>query len=452
MPHDERKWIIIGAGVAGISAAIGCALAGKKVVLVEQSGYLGGRARSFTDTTTGEVIDNGQHVLMGCYSSLLFALDTLGTSHLLRRQSALSVQFIDPDGRRDTLDTSHLPGKAGIVLGILNLKHVSWLSKVRALELALRMQIGSATAGSKTAREFLHYYDQTPEMIDRFWTPIILATLNASPDIASASLLLEVMRRAFFGGRRAGQLIISSVGLTELFAPLNAWLAERGGEIMLNTRIESLDIENGTIHSVTSSRGEIFAADRVISAIPPRQLLRLLPPEMQQAKEFEQVPQFQFSPIVSVYLWFDLPFFDGDFAAMLGTKTQWIFNRRRLAQATKEAISAYPEHLSLTVSAGDEFVDIPADVVVESCLKELRAAFPKARKATLLASKVIKEKSATFLATPEIEPIRPKPETPIPNLFLAGDWTATGLPATLEGASQSGFSAAKSALSINNSR
>ncbi len=452
MPHDERKWIIIGAGVAGISAAIGCALAGKKVLLIEQSGYLGGRSRSFTDTATGETIDNGQHVLMGCYSSLLFTLDTLGTSHLLRRQSALSVQFIDADGRRDTLDTSHLPGRAGIVIGILNLKNVTWLSKARALELAIRMQLGRATAGTKTALDFLTYYNQTPEMIDRFWTPIILATLNASPNSASASLLLEVMRRAFFGGRLASQLIISSVGLTQLFEPLKAWLAERGGEILLNTRIESVTIKDETIHSVTSSRGEVFAVENVISAIPPKQLIRILPSEQQTTKEFDQLKKFQFSPIVSVYLWFDRQFFDGDFAAMLGTKTQWIFNRRRIAEATKESIRAFPEHLSLTVSAGEDLVDIQPDMVVESCLTELRTAFPKAKKATLLASKVIKEKSATFLATPEIEPIRPKPETPIPNLFLAGDWTATGLPATLEGASQSGFSAAKSALSINNSR
>ncbi|MFN8361435.1 MAG: hydroxysqualene dehydroxylase HpnE [Candidatus Kapaibacterium sp.] len=452
MPHDERKWIIIGAGVAGISAAIGCALAGKKVLLIEQSSYLGGRARSFTDTTTGEIIDNGQHVLMGCYTSLLFALDTLGTSHLLRRQSALNVQFIDADGQRDTLDTSGLPGKAGIVLGILNLKNVSWLSKIRALELALRMQLGAVNAAGKTADEFLLSYNQTPEMIERFWTPIILATLNASPNTASASLLLEVMRRAFFGGRRASQILISSVGLSALFEPLTAWLAERGGEILLNTRIESLQLANGSVDSVLTSRGDVFAADTVIAAIPPKHLLRMLPSELAASKEFDRFTSFRFSPIVSVYLWLDRPFFPNDFAAMLGTTTQWIFNRRRLAHASEATLKKYPEHLSLTVSAGDELVELSPEAVVNSCFTELRAAFPLAGKATLLASKVIKEKSATFLATPAIEPLRPQPETSVPNLFLAGDWTATGLPATLEGASQSGFSAAKSALSINISR
>ncbi len=197
MPHDERKWIIIGAGVAGISAAIGCAMAGKKVLLIEQSGYLGGRARSFTDTTTGEIIDNGQHVLMGCYTSLLFALDTLGTSHLLRRQSALNVQFIDSDGRRDTLDTSHLPGKAGIVIGILNLKHVSWLSKVRALELALRMQLGSAKAGNKTALEFRQHPSigrrlnirNLPVAVDLFKNPFDFGILAEQLDLFGINVL-----------------------------------------------------------------------------------------------------------------------------------------------------------------------------------------------------------------------------------------------------------------------
>lgn len=449
MPTNEPKWIIIGAGIAGISAAVGCVLAGKKVILIEQSGYIGGRARSFTDTTTGEIIDNGQHVLMGCYTSLLFTLKTLGTEHLLKRQSALSVQFIDADGERDILDTSLLPGKAGLILGILKLKNVSLHSKIRALELAFRIQLGHVTASNKTTLEFLNYYSQTPEMIERFWTPIILATLNASPANASATLLLEVMRRAFFGGRLASQLIISSVGLSELFEPIIKWLRDQGSEVLLNTRIEKLNCENNTVVSVTTSKGLEIQSDKVISTIPPIPLLRILPQEKQTSNEFAVLKKFQFSPIVSVYLWFDHKFFDADFAAMLGTKTQWIFNRRRLTVSTQESISRYPEHLSLTVSSGNDLVEITPDDIVKLCLQEIHKAFPNSIHSNLLASKVIKEKSATFLATTEIERIRPLHNTSISNLFLAGDWTATGLPATLEGASQSGYSAAKSALSIN---
>lgn len=448
MQNDEFDCIIIGAGTAGIASAVELSIAGKHVLVLESKSYIGGRARSFNDTDTGETIDNGQHVMMGCYTSLLSIFKELATDTLLTRQNALSVNFIDSDGKSDVLKTSTLPGKAGVILGILNLKQISWKSKFRALELALRIQIGLVKTKNLTTQEFLKKYRQTTEMIERFWEPVILATLNSSSNLAAASLFVEVLKRAFFGGREASQILIPSVGLSELFAPFATWLTNRKGKLLLGTSVDSLIIENGLVSGVISSKGEIFKAKSVITALPPKQLLRILPKELQSHPTFAPLHEYQFSPIVSIYLWFDVAWCDIDFAAMLDTTIQWIFNRRKLAPHENSSVEKYPGHISLTISAGNELADTRPEEVVLLCMEELKQAFPKAAGAKLLSWKVIKEKSATFLATPAMEARRLPGKTSIKNLILAGDWTATGLPATLEGAAQSGKEAARHALTL----
>ncbi len=447
MQNDGYDCIIIGAGTAGITAAVELSKAKKRVLVLESKSYLGGRARSFEDTATGETIDNGQHILMGCYTSLLYVFKELKTDCLLTRQNALSVNFIDSDGRRDLLNTSILPGKLGVALGILNLQNISWRSKLRAIQFAVLLQAGRVKTENLTAQKFLEKHRQPVEIIERFWEPIILATLNSTPHQAAASLLVEVLKRAFFGGRTASQILIPSLGLSSLFAPFPDWLENHGGKLMLGTSVHSMEINEGIISRVITSGGEELTAKTIIAALPPKQLLRILPQELQSHPKFDALHEYQFSPIVSVYLWFDRDWCDIDFAAMLGTKTQWIFNRRKIAKAEPLLRTKFPGHISLTVSAGDELVDIHPEQVVLLCVEELKRAFPKATDAQLLSWKVIKEKSATFLATPAMGNRRLPAETFIPNLFLAGDWTDTSLPATLEGAAQSGVKAAKCALS-----
>ncbi|MBI3259860.1 MAG: FAD-dependent oxidoreductase [Ignavibacteriae bacterium] len=450
MQNDEYDCIIIGAGTAGIAAAVELSKAGKRVLILESKNYTGGRARSFEDTVTGEIIDNGQHVLMGCYSSLLSIFKELATDNLLIRQNTLTVNFIDSDGKKDILKTSTLPGKAGVILGILNLKQISLKSKFCALELALRIQIGNVKTENLTTQDFLKKYRQSKEIIERFWEPIILATLNSSSNQASASLFVEVLKRAFFAGKDASQILIPSVGLSELFTPFPEWILRHGGKIHLGTSVEALEIRNGQIAGVLSSKGEKFEAKTIISALPPKQLLRILPKELQSHPKFTPLHVYQFSPIVSIYLWFDLAWCDIDFAAMLGTTIQWIFNRRKIAPSSNTSVEKFPGHISLTVSAGNILVDTHPEEVVKLCLEELKRAFPKASDAKLISWKVIKEKSATFLATPAMELLRLQAQTFIPNLFLAGDWTSTSLPATLEGAAQSGIVAARHAISVLN--
>lgn len=431
--------IVIGGGFAGIAAATELARHGKSVTLLESRPYLGGRARSFTDRETGDVIDNGQHLLMGCYTHTLALLDTLGTRELLSAQPRMRVDFVDADGSRHPFDTSRLPGKTGTALGLLLLSGLSIAEKLRAVRFALLVERNLVRPGTSTVEEFLRHYQQSPRMIERFWEPIVLATLNAHPREASAILLAEVLRRAFFADARSSQLLFPAAGLSELLAPFPEWLQARRGAVYHQTA-ETLLIEENRIAGITTEAGVLYT-DTVISCIPPRALSRLLADQHLLVET-----DMQYSPIVSVYLWFDRAFLQERFFAMLGTTIQWIFNRRLLCDASNDVRSKYPGHIALTISAADTIVNEPAEVIVQKCIAELHRAFPASRQATLLSSQVIKEKMATIRATPGLNSKRPGLATPFDNFFLAGDWTDTMLPATIEGACQSGVQAAGAAL------
>ncbi|GAB1430606.1 hydroxysqualene dehydroxylase HpnE [Ignavibacteria bacterium] len=431
---------IIGAGAAGIAAAIDIA-PHKTVVLAEARPYIGGRARSFVDRETGEVIDNGQHILMGCYESFLASIRKLDTEHLFRRQQYLRVEFAEPDGFRDVLDCSKVSGAIGVAAGIFGLRRLDFISKIKALLFAAALRAGILRTEKLTSAEFLRKYGQSEEIIRRLWEPIVLATLNTKPEMASAKLFIEVLRRAFFGKSDASQILIAEKGLSEIFAPVGKYLENRGGRLLLSTAAEELIFTDGKVSAVRFANGETIQCDAVISAVPPRSLERLLPAEIRGRKPFDVLSAIRFSPIISLYLWFDRPVMSNDFVAMLGTASQWTFNRRAICAAPPEIISKYPGHIAITVSAGNELAEQYPEKTALHCADEIRRAFPEAAAAKLLAWQVVKEKSATFLATPEAEQYRLCTETPIKNLMLAGDWTATGLPATLEGAAQSGIKA-----------
>lgn len=439
--NKQTDCIIIGGGFAGIATSIALAKRGIVVTLVESRPFLGGRTRSFLDRDTGDTIDNGQHLMLGCYHNALDVLRTLGTDSLLKSQKSMSVDFFDADGSKHIFKTSLLPGKLGVALGIAKLTGLSPADKFSALRLAALIHLKIVRAEGKTALEFLTYYGQTPQIIKRFWTPIILATLNLEPEIAAASLLVEILRRAFFSDAESSSLLLPTAGLSELLAPFSAWLEKHGGRIISGVSVEKILVENEKFAGVLLDTGEEILTCYGISAIPPRALLRILPDSVQ--KHFPTLSLFESSPIISLYLWFDKPFFKGDFAAMLDTTTQWIFNRRIIANAPDEVKKQLPEHLALTISAGSSIANESGESLTNACFKELKRAFPAAREAKLLSWKVIKEKTATFKATLAIESKRPNAKTAIEGFFLAGDWTNTKLPATIEGAAQSGFEAAK---------
>lgn len=426
--------MVIGGGWAGIAAAVAAAERGFAVTLVEERPYLGGRARSFVDRTTGDVVDNGQHVMMGCYHALRTTLASLGTDGLLAGPPALQVLFADMEGTRDELRTQRLPGVAGMALGLLGLRRISWSGRMAILRLMLRLRRGPLDTAGRSCADVLAAYGQPADAVTRFWEPVVLATLNAPLDQAAASLLETVLRQAFFAGREASRLLVPVAGLSALVEPLDGVLAAAGGCVVRSTAVERLEIEHNRVVGVDTSDGSRHRPDHVVLAVPPWAVQRLLPAGLRPAV----VDALDMSPIVSVYLWYDRPWLDADVVATLGGTVQWVFNRRTLAHAPADVVVRYPGHVALTVSAADDLVGRTSEEIIAVCVDELASLLPASRGATLLHGLVVKERRATVRITAAVERQRSVGLRPYHNLYVVGDWTGTGLPATLEGAARSG--------------
>ena len=429
--------LVIGGGWAGIAAAVEAQRRGWQVTLVEERPYLGGRARSFMDRTTGEEIDNGQHLMMGCYHAALQTMQALGTDHLLDRQSALKVSFVEPGGRTAVLDAGRLPGRAGVAAGIWGLQGISTIGRLAILRMAARLRLNIVKGQGKTCRQLLEYEGQPLETIARFWEPIVLATLNATVDQAPAELLVAVMNLAFLGSGEDSKLYLPTAGLSHFVDPLVDHLPV--DSVQTSTSVDRMEVNAELKHitSVTLSTGDTLHPDAVVGAIPQTALQRLIGDHSAVAKP----PSY--SPIVSVYLWYDREWMHQPFVAALGTVVQWVFNRRKLEKrADRAVVEAYPGHVSLTISAGSDLAQRDADDIIATCDSELRSLFPLMQGARLLHGQVIKEKRATPLFN--VNGKRPSWDAMrdvAGNLAIAGDWTDTGLPATIEGAARSGITA-----------
>jgi zeta-carotene desaturase len=438
MSHDA---LIIGGGFAGLAAGVALAEAGKRVCLLEQKPHLGGRARSFLDPTTGSVVDNGQHLFMGCYHSTIHFLKTLGTLDRLHFQPRLAVPFLDRDGRLSHLDCPDWPSPWHLLLGVLRSGSFSWKQKLEVLRLGRDLRTpgqNSAPAAGENVTAWLGRRGQSEGLQRNFWDLLCIAAMNEDPRIASAQLFERVLRLALFSSPADSRLGIAQVGLSECYtAAAAAYIEARGGGVQTGRGVKQLLIAEGICRGVDLGTGEIIEGIPVISAVPWQQLAVVLPRDLVRSEPFfAGALALRPAPIISINLWFDAPITDLEFAGLRGTTIQWLFNKSRI-------LNADDCYISLVLSGAHEYVNRSKEELLAIALRELRGMLPPVRKAKLLHSLVIKERSATFSPSPEAEPSRPPARTPIQGLFLAGDWTATGLPATIEGAVQSGYTAAR---------
>ena len=431
--------LVLGGGMAGIAAAVSLAEQGLRPILVESRPYLGGRTRSFIHEGTGDEIDNGQHLMMGCYRATFRLLTMLGTRDLVKLQPALRVEFRDTDGSFDLLAApSTPPAPLNVLLGMIGLRRLSRRERFALLRLGISIAIAPPSP-SETVHDYLERLGQSRRLQERLWHPIVIATLNTPPESASALLFGTVMRKAFLGRGNDSQLAFPLGGLSRLIAPARGHIEGRGGKVMVGEPIVAIERE-GKVYRVHLKDGSTLASERVISSLPPRALKPLLrDPALLEALLPERI-DISYSPIVSLYLWFDRPLDElPEFSALIGTSVQWMFNKRKLGSPSN---SRFPGLLSCTISAAFEESAADSAQVIARAERELRDAFPELRGATLLDALVVKEKHATFAATPAVAAQRPGPRTSMPGFQLAGDWTATGLPATIEGAVVSGLAAA----------
>ncbi|HSB11358.1 MAG TPA: hydroxysqualene dehydroxylase HpnE [Blastocatellia bacterium] len=432
--------VIIGGGFAGLTAGVRLSERGWEVLVLERRGHLGGRAYSFIDSKTGDVVDNGQHLFMGCYHHTIAFLETIGRLDRLKFQERPRVDFLDRAEGFASFDCPPLPAPLHVLAGLFRMKGIGFGDKVRALNLRRAIKSnGKSSPDSLTVDRWLGQLGQSQRIKTRFWNPMVIATLNQSPDIASARMLQVVLQKAFGGKSEDSNIGIARVGLSDLYTDgASDFIKSKGGDVQTGAQVQRLVIEKGIVRAVELKDGSRVEGDCFISAIPPSALAGILPIELKN-EEFASLESLGSSPIVSINLWFDRPVIDREFVGLLGTRCQWIFNKDVILPTGKRS-----NQIAVIISAARDFVEWTRTDLVEMAVNELHELLPESRSAVVLHSVIVKEREATLSHTVESDQLRPGPRTSIPNLVLAGDWTNTGLPATIESAVMSGDVAARS--------
>jgi hydroxysqualene dehydroxylase len=442
---EAKDVVIIGGGFAGLSAGVALAQRGFRVAVLEGKPALGGRAYSFVDSESGDFVDNGQHVLMGCYRETLDFLRQLGTRDKLIVRRDLAIDMLDGAGRSAKLRTANFPGPFHMSAALLRYRHLTIGERLGALRAGRRMMAmrrrNPAALRRMSVAGLMEMLGQDQRACECFWYPLAIATLNEDPNIASAGLLAEVLKRAFFSRRSDSAFVYSKVGLSELYCtPARDFIERRDGVVACHAPVAGFEFASSTeVATVRLRDGRKLGAANFIAAVPAKQLLRMLPEGMVADPFFRSLDEITHSPIICVHVWLDREVTSSPFVGFIGTTTQWLFNKRRIFVEHGERP---PGYLSFVISGARKLVDKSNDELLAIVLDDLRAMIPAARAASVVKSLVIKEKRATISPEPGSDAKRPSSATPIQNLFLAGDWIKTGLPATIESAVISGRAAA----------
>jgi squalene-associated FAD-dependent desaturase len=446
--------LILGGGFAGLAAAVDLAESGRRVLLLERRSFLGGRAYSFTDKITGDTIDNGQHLMMGCYHRTLRFLEKIGSLDKIKLQPDPQVDFLQEETNgsvtRASFKCPPLPAPLHLLGGLARLKTIGWGDRLRALGVGLAVRRAAHMLNGDrdrlaeiTVREWLDGLGQSERIQRRFWRPMALATLNEAPDVASADMFARVIELGFMRTKSDSAMVISRVGLSDLYTrQAQSFIEDRGGEVRLNADVSRIDFEDDVAAGVTLRSGERIEADAVISAVPYFALKRMLPAEF-AAAHFPCLDRLKSAPIVSINLWYDEPITDLEFAGLLDSPIEWVFNKNAINQGG----SAHGrQHLALVISGAHEAATRPKEELIALAKSQIERFFPEARKLCPFHAFVVREHDATISHPVGTARLRPSSRTRFDNFFLAGDWTATGLPATIEGAVQSGQDCARLVL------
>ena len=436
--------LIMGGGFAGLAAASALAAAGQRVTVLEKRPVLGGRAYSYTDQTTGEVIDNGQHAMMGCYTEMFRFLGRIGATDKLAIQPGLRVDMLDPERGAGVISCPPLPNPLHMGAGVLGYRLLSVADRARVLAGGLRLLLMKRRRDPRlaalTVAGVLDLLGQSGAARRAFWHPVAIATLNDDPAIASADLLAEVMVRAFFAGKDAARFVLSKVGLSELYTTdARRFIEAHGGRIETKANVVGVGFRGQEVSHFELRDGRRLTASAYVSAVPPQGLLPLLPVAVRRAvPALGAIEGLACSPIVSVHVWFDRPLLPQPFVGFVGTETHWAFNR--------DVISGRSDrdggYLTFVISGARAIVDRDNETIVARTLADFRRLLPASAAAQVRHTQVVKEKFATMSPSVEAARLRPPTITPFDNFVLAGDWTDTGLPATIESAVMSGHRAA----------
>ncbi|MHB8616450.1 MAG: hydroxysqualene dehydroxylase HpnE [Candidatus Acidiferrales bacterium] len=440
--------IVIGGGLAGLSAATALADAGVRVQLLEKRPYLGGRATSYA-LPDGSHIDNCQHVTLGCCTNLTDFYRRVGADSKIRHYDRLF--FADKAGRVSSIYSSWLPPPFHMGISFLRFSALAYRDKRAIAEGMLRI----ARAGGKpsdsdgaTMLEWLRRNGQTEAGIARFWRVVLVSALNEELDRTDARYGIDVFWKAFLANRRGYVVGIPSVPLGELYLGCRQAVESLGGEVRTRATVRGIQFADGAFRSLLLDDGTEMRADACIAAVPHDVILEILPEEMRERQAFANLRKLRTAPITGVHLWYDRKVLDKPFLTLLDHTVQWIFNKSLTGGNAQGSGSESGQYLQLVISASYELVARTRQEIIDLCVKEVQEVLPLAREAQLRKATVVKEVHATF--SPEVgsDAWRPPQEIGIPGFFVAGDWTRTGWPATMEGAVRSGYLAAEMLLSL----
>ena len=414
-----------------MSAACALADAGFRVQLVERRGYLGGRASSYLHPGVNEVIDNCQHVLFGCCTNLQGFYRRIGVADKIHWTSAMTM--IEPGGRLTRLGPFELgplrlPAPLHGAPSFLSASAFTLADKLSMARAMRAMMKPEALIDShESLADWLRRHRQTEGAINRFWRLVIASALNADIDSIAVPYAAKVIRELFLNSAEAGSMGMSTVPLSELYANVTPYLQQRGSGVLLNTHVEGAAWDESSRKWLICTRTGELIADYVILALPF---------EEGTEKMARQLERHTHWPICSVHLWFDREITDLEHAVLLDREIHWMYNQSKLQ-------GRGGNYIELVVSATRTFAALPREAAIRQALTELAEFFPRVNDAKLEKVTLIKEVRATFGVPPGIDAARPGPASSWPQLFLAGDWTATGWPATMESAVRSGHLAAE---------
>lgn len=440
--------IIIGGGLAGLAAASALTERSVKVTLLESRPRLGGRAGSFVDSQTGSTIDNCQHVSMGCCTNFNHFCQSTGLADFFREEPEL--HFVGPQGTVNRFAAGPLPAPLHLWSAFRGL---SYLNRRDRRQLSTGLRALARTSNTEQIKEpfdrWLAAHDQTPAAIERFWNVVLVSALSESLDRIDVGHARKVFVDAFLANRDGWKVRIPTVPLDELYGGrLTEWLRNRGAEIRISAGVERLLEQDQRITGVEQRSGETLTADDFVIAVPHDRVLSLLPERLAKDSQLEKCAQIETSPISSVHLWFDRPIMQLPHAVLVSKLSQWVFNRS-LLQSSKNGDERPREstfYYQVVISASRNLRGQSSEETIAQVVAELAEVWPEAKNAQVAHSRMVTEHKAVFSVLPGVDALRPVQQTPIANLQLAGDWTRTGWPGTMESAVRSGYLAAENIL------
>lgn len=423
-----NKCIVIGGGFAGLTTAVYLTSKNIKVDLFEASPKLGGRAYSFLAKDGNTIIDNGQHILMGCYNETLRFMKIIGAQENLIYQPSLEINFLKKNFEIIKLKSASFPYPFNLMLGILNYGAVSFVQRLKVLQFFIKLFTYSEQELIKlNVSEWLLKEKQNGDISKSLWEIISIGALNTSVKKASAKVFSDILKAIFFKGTFASTLIIPKYGLSETYC-LKAleYIEKNEGCIYLSNPVTELIVRNNRIVEVRSNNESISDFDCVISAVPYHAFQKFI-----SVSYLNKKPDLRYSSILTIHLWLSHNPLKEDFYGLIDSPVHWIFNKKT--------------HLTLVISDADYLNGKSKEEILFLAARELKK-YIKLDLDDIIDFQIIKEKRATFIPSEHTLNSRPSVITGLDNFFVAGDWVDTGLPSTIESAVKSGRMAADAVL------